>query len=521
MSRFSLGTRVSVGVALVVALVLIGAGVTIVSLTERHDRQEADADLQRVVGNMTPIIAGAFGISPSAVGRPSSVPVRLIAHDGQTLASGRTERPPARRGGRAPIEPIAVSFAQAGSDRGSPVSRLSFLRAVAPSGERLVVGTVPAGFPAMPTRPGSHTVSADGASWRAVTVATSGRMLIEVVGHEDVSGQTHHLRRIVVETTVIGLLLVVLATLLVTRVALRPLAVMRARAARIVDAEDLRLRVREPGQPGEVAALAGELDGMLERLDAAVSAREQALLAARRFAADAGHELRTPLQTIRANLDIAGSAGAGPEERELAIAVATVQSERMSRLVDGLQSLARGESGLAARSVRVDLGDIADSAVFVARTRHPGLTIDVDLPESGPVVVGDADGLWRVIENLLENAARHGRPGGQVRIRVHQLADWVEIAVDDDGPGIPLDERARVTRRFQRGSGAIAVGSGLGLAIIDTEARRHGGELSLGVSALGGLRARVTIPAGSRLSGLAASAQSSPEPAVGAALGHG
>ena len=197
-----------------------------------------------------------------------------------------------------------------------------------------------------------------------------------------------------------------------TRRALRPLTVLRRKAARISDAEDLGIRVQQPGQPTEVAALAGELDGMLARLDSAIAAREQALLAARRFAADAGHELRTPLQTIRSNLDIARSPDASPDERQLALQVATQQSQRINRLVDGLQTLARGEAGLVKPGTEVDLGDIADSAVYVTRTRHPDLSIDVDLPESGPTVTGDGDGLWRVIENLLENAARHGRPAG-------------------------------------------------------------------------------------------------------------
>jgi two-component system, OmpR family, sensor histidine kinase PrrB len=232
---------------------------------------------------------------------------------------------------------------------------------------------------------------------------------------------------------------------------------------------------------------------MLSRLDEAVGAREAALLAARRFAADAGHELRTPLQSVRANLDIASSDEANPQQRRLALETAGLQSDRLSRLVDGLQTLARGESGLVAAAADVDLGDIADGAVFAARTRHPEIVIESDLPATGPVVRGDADGLWRVIENLLENAARHGRPGGHVRLRVTDDVAGAEIIVEDDGPGIPLAERERVVRRFARGQNATAGGSGLGLAIVQAEARRHGGTLELSSSELGGLFARVAI----------------------------
>lgn len=172
-----------------------------------------------------------------------------------------------------------------------------------------------------------------------------------------------------------------------------------------------------------------------------------------------------------------------------------MQSDRVSRLVDGLQTLARGESGPVAKDSDVDLGDIADGAVFAARTRHPELAIDSDLPVSGPLVEGDADGLWRVVENLLENAARHGRPDGHVRLRVAANGAGAEIVVEDDGPGIPVAERQRVVRRFARGRGATAAGSGLGLAIVDAEARRHSETLTLSSSELGGLLARVTIGA--------------------------
>jgi signal transduction histidine kinase len=519
MMKSSLSVRVTAGVLVVVAAVLIGGGFLVVRVTEQRDRRDAGGELQRIAGNLTPWVAGTLGIGRPPNSPGSAVPLQLLDARGQpvVLPPPPNGPPPPPNGPPPPpngpppppngpppppnappppglgLEPLRDAFAASG-DTASPVGQIAFVRAVnRRTGERLILGTIPPGYPAMWTRPGVRTTGIAGAHWRSAVISGPAGLLIEVGAPERISARAAKLRTTVIWTTIAGLVIALIATLLVTRRALRPLKVFARKAAHISDAEDLGTRVQQPGQPTEVAALAGELDGMLARLDSAVAAREQALVAARRFAADAGHELRTPLQTIRSNLDIARSPDASRDEQKLAIEVATRQSERMNRLVDGLQSLARGEAGLVQSGTEVDLGDIADSAAYVTRTRHPELSIDVDLPESGPTVTGDGDGLWRVIENLLENAARHGRPGGHITMQVASLNGGAEIVVDDDGPGIPSAERQRVMRRFQRGPGATAAGSGLGLAIVEAEAKRHGGKLSLDTSQLGGLRARVSI----------------------------
>ncbi len=515
--KSSLSVRVTAGVLVVVATVLIGGGFLIVRTTEQRDGRDAGGELERIARNLTPGVAGTLGIGRPADAPGDAAPVQILDAHGQPVplpmaqnppppparnppppAPGQNPPPPAPGQNPPPpgnlaLQPLRDAFGASG-DTASPVGQIAFVRALnTQTGERLILGTVPAGFPAIATQPGVRATTIAGAHWRSAVVSGPAGLLIEVGAPERISERAASLRTTVIWTTAAGLAIALVGTLLVTRRALRPLTVLRRKAARISDADDLDIRVQQAGQPSEVAALARELDGMLARLDTAIAAREQALLAARRFAADAGHELRTPLQSIRSNLDIARSADARPDERKLAVEVATQQSERMNRLVEGLQSLARGEAGLVPSGTEIDLGDIADSAVYVTRTRHPDLSIDVDLPESGPTVAGDADGLWRVIENLLENAARHGRPGGHITMQVRPLNGGAEILVDDDGPGIPPAERDRVMRRFQRGPGATAAGSGLGLAIVEAEAKRHGGRLSLSDSKLGGLRARVTI----------------------------
>jgi two-component system sensor histidine kinase PrrB len=461
----SLTAQVVIGAVLVVTAVLIGGGLVIVTLTEQRDRRDADADLRQFAGNLAPSISGTLGVAAGA-----SLPGVARA--------------------------LIDAFELRGTSS-SPAGQIAFVRAAdAGSGRHLVLGTVPGGMPPMSSRPGGRTVGVDGKSWRLDVVRIPNGVTVEVGALANtIAARAARLRTVVIWSGAVGLLLVLLGTTLTSRLALAPLRALARKAAAVKGTDELAVRVQEPGQPREVEDLARELDRMLGRLEEAVATREAALLAARRFAADAGHELRTPLQSVRANLDIASSDGANAEQRRVALEVAALQSERLNRLVDGLQTLARGESGLVAPVADVDLGDLADAAVFVARTRHPELTIDSRLPASGPIVRGDADGLWRVIENLLENAARHGRPAGHMRLNVAANGDRAEVVVDDDGPGISHAERERVTRRFARGPGATAAGSGLGLAIVDAEARRHGGGLTLSDSPLGGLQARVTIRA--------------------------
>lgn len=500
----SLTARVVVGALLVVCAVLVGSGLTIVTVTEQRDKRDADADLRRFAGDLMPSVAGALGVArtPPLGPPPSSGPglgeVRLLDRDGKPLRPP-TGAPPPAAGPSNPNPGIVQALVDAFNQRGqssSPAGQIVFVRALATmSGAHLILGAVPSGFPPMSLRVGGRSLVAEGKPWRLDVVRGPAGVVVEVAAlARTIAARAARLRTVVIWTGGVGLLLVLLGTVVTSRMALSPLTALARKTAGVKGTDDLDVRVQTPGQPREVAGLARELDRMLGRLEEAVATREAALLAARRFAADAGHELRTPLQSVRANLDIASSDAANAEQRRVALETAALQSERLNRLVDGLQTLARGESGLVGPVADVDLGDIADAAVFAARTRHPELVIDSDLPACGPVVQGDADGLWRVIENLLENAARHGRPAGHLRLIVAANGAGAEIVVEDDGPGIPPAERERVKRRFARGRGTTAAGSGLGLAIVDAEARRHGGGLTLSDSMLGGLRARVTIP---------------------------
>lgn len=291
-------------------------------------------------------------------------------------------------------------------------------------------------------------------------------------------------------------------------VALRPLADLRAAAERVASTRDLATRLPHGDGPEEVDALADSLNAMLERLQRSTAQTEATLEASRRFAAEAGHELRTPLTSMSMNLEVlARSANLSAENRHIMSDVRREQG-RLAALLEGLQRLARGDAAEAVPRERLNLADVVDAAVVNARARYPGSTITFTSPDEVPVD-GWPDGLRLLTDNLLDNALRHGRPGGRVEVslavdgraaarqreKAGEPTGMAYLTVDDDGPGIAPDERQRVFERFARGSGARAPGSGLGLALVAQQATVHGGDARIETAPLGGARVTVRLTA--------------------------
>jgi signal transduction histidine kinase len=218
--------------------------------------------------------------------------------------------------------------------------------------------------------------------------------------------------------------------------------------------------------------------------------------ATRRFAADAGHEMRTPLTGMRANLDALERNPDLPVSERLALVRAmTAEQERVVRLLEGLQALARGDAAESLPREEVEVGDLVDAAAYAARRRHPNSVIDLEDRIADATVLGWPSGLRLIVDNLVDNAALHGRPGGSVRVALDCEGAEVVLRVDDDGPGIPEGERGRLMEPFARGHGTVAPGTGLGLAIVAQQVALHGGSLRFGDSELGGLGVEVRLPA--------------------------
>jgi len=241
-----------------------------------------------------------------------------------------------------------------------------------------------------------------------------------------------------------------------TRRGTRPLRDLSSSAATIARTEDPARRLAQPDGPAEVADLAATLNGML---DALADSRERE----RRFLADASHELRTPLTSLRGNVEYVGRHGADPE----VIADLEADAARLARLVEDLLALER-ESGAERprRPVRLD------EMVRAAAAGREGVVAAV---EESLTVSGEPAALERALDNLLENASRHGPPGGEVRIALRRDGEEAELSVTDTGPGFAPGTEEAAFGRFWRGENGSAPGLGLGLAIVRATAERHGG----------------------------------------------
>jgi signal transduction histidine kinase len=362
-------------------------------------------------------------------------------------------------------------------------------------------GDIPATPPDVPEQEGFETIDIAGTPWRSLTITGErfGNPRLQVLSSlAPVEERVGRIRRLVLLLGLSALALTALAAWGLTTLAVRPLARLRGGAARIRGAEDLSTPLADDsGAPDEVRQLAGALNEMLARLSESSAQTERALEATRRFAADAGHELRTPLTALRAQLDtLARNPGLPREQRDALVRDMTAEQDRMVHLLEGLQALARGEAAETLPREPVELGDVLDAAVHAARKRHPGVQYELAGRVDEGTVDGWEGGLRLLVDNLLDNAALHGRPRGSVGVGLERADGRLVVRVEDDGPGIPPEERERLLEPFARGAGAGPEGTGLGLAIVAQQAALHGGELRLGDSSRGGLGVEVSLPAG-------------------------
>jgi signal transduction histidine kinase len=288
---------------------------------------------------------------------------------------------------------------------------------------------------------------------------------------ESVPEASRSLRHSLVVGAPATVLLIALFTWLLIGRALRPVEAIRAQVAGISD-RALDRRVPVPAAEDEVGRLAVTMNGMLERLETAQRQQHE-------FVADASHELQSPIAAIRAQLEVALAHPEGADWAEIATDILT-DCDQTERLVRDLLFLARQqEAGATMKTAEpLDLDDIVlqEAARARASSRVPLDTSRV----SGAPVCGHRDELRRLVRNLIENAVRHA--DGAVRLSVSSDDGCSRLDVEDDGPGVPAEERSRVFDRFYRtdvSRSRDTGGTGLGLAIARAVAESHGGSLRL------------------------------------------
>ncbi|PTW46832.1 two-component system sensor histidine kinase TctE [Sphingomonas faeni] len=263
---------------------------------------------------------------------------------------------------------------------------------------------------------------------------------------------------------------------------LRPLARLRG----AVEARDGRARpdfspLDTGPLPSELRPLAGAFDRLLAQLDTAT-------VGVRRFTADASHQMRTPLSVLKVQVALARR-GSGPE-RSVALDEIADAVVRLERLVTQLLALARAEeAGVSAPLEAVDLREVAVAVITrqINRAIEAGidLTIEGD-PEVSHVVPGHRTLIFEIVSNLIDNGIRYNRRGGTVSVRLQTSPSETTIAVVDDGPGIPIDQREMAFDRFVRlGASGSPEGSGLGLAIVRSAATRLNATVAFGEVASG------------------------------------
>ncbi|MER5708309.1 HAMP domain-containing sensor histidine kinase [Streptomyces sp. NPDC002122] len=462
----SVRAKATLGATLVVAVALLAAGVAVLLALRSNLGGQADAEADAAARRVASQIAAGTPYAELELPDAEDHPVQIVDRDGRVLAV--SEDLEAISGTGVPgVTPAPSPGTDRDDDDDADDPEAGSVGATTWHGE------------------GRATVDGQAATYRFSQVeATDPRdeTVLVYAGASLAGRQSTVGTAAVVMLAGLPLLLGVVAgvTWLVTRRALRPVEDIRREMAAITASADLSRRVPEPASRDEIARLARTTNETLAALESSVERQ-------RRFVADASHELRSPIASLRTQLEVAA---AHPDLLDLPGAVE--DTVRLQHLAADLLLLARLDAGERPGDGRVDLGELLAGEA----ARRTGDRIGVRAEAvPGAVVAGSRQQLARVIGNLLDNAQRHA--DARITATVRVTADGVLLSVADDGPGVPEAERDRIFERFVRLDDARSRddgGAGLGLAIARDVARRHGGDLTAGQAPGGGARFTLRLP---------------------------
>ncbi|MFI6280418.1 ATP-binding protein [Streptomyces sp. NPDC050988] len=467
----SVRARATLAATLVVAIALVAAGAAVLLALRASLIGQADAEADSVARNAASALSNGLAYNDLDLPDGDENPVEVLDRKGKAVASGED------------VEGMSVT-AKA-SDRLNSVANDDAGdtdEGLADEEDALEAGDI-----ADETWYGEGTATVEGetADYRfaGVDVVTKGGVPLTVYAGAPLSAEQGAVGTALTAMLIgLPLLLVTVSgvTYVVTRRALRPVEGIRAEMAAITASEDLSRRVPEPATHDEVARLARTTNETLAALEASVERQ-------RAFVADASHELRSPIASLRTQLEVGA---AHPELLDVDGAVE--DTVRLQRLAADLLLLARLDTGERPSDARLDL------AAFVREEagQRVGDRVVVSVDAESAEVAGSRGQLARVLGNLLDNAQRHTRTS--VAVTVRRAGEWAVVGVADDGTGVPAAERERVFERFVRLDEARTRddgGAGLGLAIARDVAVRHGGSLTVRDAPTGGALFELRLPA--------------------------
>ncbi|MDD4881665.1 MAG: sensor histidine kinase N-terminal domain-containing protein [Gallionellaceae bacterium] len=290
---------------------------------------------------------------------------------------------------------------------------------------------------------------------------------------------------------VLLIILVVIMTRLGVKQGLAPITDLE-KAAHLRTPTDLT-PLPEAGVPLELRPFTNAINGLLNRLGKAMDAQSG-------FIANAAHQLRTPLAALRVQIESALREDE-PDRRDRILEQAIASLDRTERLANQLLLLARAETGseMPSRFIELDLKEIVfeAGAMWVPKALQQGADLGLEVPDDDVPVHGDPLLLTEIVNNLIDNALRYAGSAPRITLRVEPggADQGPSLAIEDDGPGIPVGEWEAVSERFYRVPGSPGMGTGLGLAIVREVARAHDAELTLEQPDAGGLRIRVIFSA--------------------------
>ncbi|GAA3590131.1 HAMP domain-containing sensor histidine kinase [Streptomyces osmaniensis] len=464
----SVRSRATLGATLVVAVALVAAGAAVLLSLRSNLMEQAGNEAQRTAQNVVAQLAA--GKAYDQLDLDDESPVQVVDDNGTLVAaSDELERISGTATDAVKPQPQSGGTGTgAGTGDDDDDADDSGRGEAGEIGEGTEFGD------------GSATIDGESADYRFAAVPVEagdrGRLTVYAGGSLDAE-QSAVNTALTVMLIGFPLLLGVVAgvTWLVTRRALRPVEGIRGEMAAITASEDLARRVPVPGTHDEVARLALTTNETLAALQTSVERQ-------RRFVADASHELRSPIASLRTQLEVGV---AHPELLDLDGAVE--DTVRLQSLAADLLLLARLDAGERPGDARFDLGALA-------REQAEGRA-EVTVEARSAQVAGSRGQVGRVLTNLLDNAARHARSA--VTLTVRPEGEWVVAAVADDGAGVAEADRERIFERFVRLDEARSRddgGAGLGLAIARDVAVRHGGTLTVGRAPAGGALFELRLP---------------------------